>query len=503
MKETILSINNLTLNYIKDGRHVKVYDDFSLNIERGKTVTLLGESGSGKSTLAKVVTGLLPPSAKILSGNMKLLDQNIAITSKFLHWNKIRGSKIAMIFQDAIQSLNPVSTIYKHFEELLLFHKICQKSEVRIRASQLLKELRIEDTDRVLDAYPFELSGGMCQRVCIAMCLSLEPEILIADEPTSALDVFSAKKVIEALESLKGVSVLLITHDISVAKRASDYIYVIEKGRICENGTVLEILQNPKQAYTKSLVNSYRQLEEIKVPWQENKNKILQIKNVTKSYDGKKNIIDDLSFDIYEGEVFGIIGESGCGKSTLARSIIGLEQIKTGEIIYKNQNLLKMNSKKRRAYSKEIQMIFQDSRAVLNPRATVLELVCEPLNYNKIANHEEKIKMAKEILNRVGITKDLHKAKPPALSTGQCQRVSIARALVMKPKILICDEAVSALDVNIQLQILKLIAKLKTEFNLTILMITHDLRIVKNFCSRVATMKAGKFDILNCTNENN
>lgn len=489
MKEPTINIRDLTLSYVTGNRVVDVYKNFSLTVSANEKVALIGQSGNGKSTLAKFLTGILPKSAEINGGTYSLQGIDLFRKDKFFDLNKVRGSKIAFIFQDAAESLNPILTIGRHFEEFLSFHRICDKSEVKSLAVKKLKSLLIKDAEKVYDSFPHQLSGGMCQRVCIAMCLCLNPVLLIADEPTSALDVLSSYEVIETLRNLEGISILLITHDISVAEKVADRILVLNKGEICEEAETEVILNSPQNDYTKSLIDSYNAIPYINQETEKSikPDPVLKICRLSKNY-GHSEILKDIDLEVNRDEILGIIGESGCGKSTLSRCIMGLEDSVEGEIFYKDMDLLKLKIRERRKFSPEIQMIFQNSRAVLNPRRKIIDIVQEPLVYNgrHKGNREE---MAKTALKDVGIDESMYRSKPTELSTGQCQRVAIARALVTRPKILICDEAVSSLDINIQVQILKLLVDLKKRYGLTIIMISHDIRVLQHYCSRIAIMK--------------
>lgn len=493
MVKDLLKIKNLTLSYEKNNREFPVFKDFSLNFPKGKKIVLLGESGSGKSTLAKVITGLLPPSAQVKSGTLQIEDFSIDLRKGFLHWHRLRGKKISMIFQDAQEALNPVMTVYEHFKDLLLFHGVMEEKEIRPAAQKLLEKLMIQDPQRVLDSYSFELSGGMCQRVCIALCISLEPEMILADEPTSALDVISENEVLHSLKYLTEQSVLMITHDISAACRLADEIFVLNKGVLCEKANPQDLLDDPVDPYTKKLIDSYKSLGKISFEQDINSEKtILEINHLSKSYVKGKKTLKEIDFHLRQGEIFGLLGESGCGKSTLSRCILGLEKVDEGEILFENENLLTMSRKKRRSLSPKIQMIFQDARGSLNPRYSILEIVQEPLFYNKIGKKETRKQKALELLRLVGLQEETFSSRPPQLSTGQCQRVGIARALMTNPEILICDEPISSLDVTTQLQILQLLMDLKMEFGLTLILISHNFRLLRNLCHRIAVMEEGR-----------
>ncbi len=298
-KDTVISIRDLTLDYTKDKKAFRVFDNFSLDIKKGEKVVLLGESGSGKSTLAKALLGLLPQSANIESGWLYMDEWKIPLYQRFRFWNKIRGTKAVMIYQDASEALNPMKTVYQHFLDLLVYHGIAEKKEVYDIAKGLLKDFLFDNPDKVLHSYAFELSGGMCQRVCIALCVSLKPDIIIADEPTSALDVISQYEVLNTLKSLAGQTVLMITHDIAAADMLADRIVVLKEGIICEDSPKSEILNSPKHRYTKNLISSYIAIDKIEYDKSSNHNDNgLVIKELSKSYGDKKEIIDNLNVEI-------------------------------------------------------------------------------------------------------------------------------------------------------------------------------------------------------------
>lgn len=496
--ETILQVKNLQVAYKQNRRSINVLDDLSFDLKKGEILSLLGESGSGKSTIAKAITGLLPPSAHIGGGTLHIGSTIVAhLTGKTIAWNQIRGRQIAMIFQDAQLALNPVLTIKEHFKETLLFHHIASVAEVIPVSTKLLSMLNFTDGQSILDYYPFQLSGGMCQRICLALSLCLNPTVLIADELTSALDTVSQKEVLDLLKRVQkelGLTVLLITHDIAVANAISNRVIVLNKGVIEEEGDTKTVFSKPQATYTRQLLSSRsimaKPSRDIVLP---NSEPILGIIQLEKKFYQKKHVLCDVNLALHKKEVLGILGQSGCGKSTLARCIIGLEHPSQGRILYHGTDISTLQGNQKREICKHIQLVFQDARASLNPRHTALQLVQEPLCYLHIAQKKEREAMAHFYLDEVGICDDAQQRRPPQLSTGQCQRIAIARALVLKPEILICDEAVSALDMSVQSQILTLLHRLHKQFGFSILMISHDIRVLRSFCHRIAVMKDGNF----------
>lgn len=495
--ETALQINELSVEYGQDECNNSVLNHVSMTLQKGEILTLVGESGSGKSTLAKAIGGLLPPSAHIVSGTMELRSGfHIPLNSNPKVWNRIRGQKIGFVFQDAQLALNPLMKIYNHFQEAILFHHIGSKKDVRAISRRYLEMLNFNNADQVLNAYPFELSGGMCQRICIALALCLEPPVLIADEPTSALDMISQTEVLNLLRKIQSeldLSVLMITHDMTIARQISDRVIVLNNGEIVEEGGVQEIFSRPKDAYTKKLLSSRTAYFHAADLGSVGDEVVLRIENLQKSYPTQKDVLGGISFDLHNNEIFGILGESGCGKSTLAKCLIGLEPINGGQVLLRGENIIAAKGSQKREKCRHLQMIFQDARASLNPRRSALQIVQEPLSYLNLREESERTELAKHYLNEVGIGGDAQLRRPPQLSTGQCQRVAIARALIVQPDVLICDEAVSALDATVQAQILELLLQLHDEFNFSVVMITHDIQILRFFCHRIAVMQNGDF----------
>jgi peptide/nickel transport system ATP-binding protein len=495
---TILRIRNLRIAYGQGSRSLDILSNLSFDIQNGEIVSVLGESGSGKTTLLKAITGLLPPSANIKSGTLEIGGDFFAdLSKKPIEWGKIRGRRIAVIFQDAQLALNPVMTIRDHFLETLLFHKIASAQDALSISFNMLSTLNFTDAESILNSYPFQLSGGMCQRVCIALSLCLEPKILIADEPTSALDTVSQKEVLNLLVNVQkklGLTVLLITHDIAVARAVSNRVIILDKGSIVESGYVGEVFSHPQAEYTRQLISSRTlPVNAERGGVSQNNGVVLEVVNLVKEYSKDRQVLRDVNLTLHEKEVIGILGQSGCGKSTLAKCITRLEYANHGNILYRGRDITALKGYSRRETCKHIQIVFQDARASLNPRHTAMQLAQEPLRYLNIGSKREREDKARYYLDQVGISDSVKIRRPPQLSTGQCQRIAIARALILEPEILLCDEAVSALDMRIQTQILELLRRLHLQFQFSILMISHDIRVLRHFCDLIAVMKDGCF----------
>jgi peptide/nickel transport system ATP-binding protein len=483
---------------------IDVLEGVSFNLYTGKILAVLGESGSGKSTIAKAITGLLPLSAHIKGGSIRYGDFLADLrTAEPFDWRKVRGTFFTMIFQDARLALNPLMTIENHFKEVLIFHHLAAAEDVERVSSELLQKLNFTDIPAVLGAYPFQLSGGMCQRVYIALSLCLQPKVLIADEPTSALDTVSQQELIDLIKHIQrefNMAILFITHDIAVAKAISDQVMVLNKGIVVETGNAEEVFAESSTAYTKDLINSRARIENINCSGSpvSSGTIILDIEHLEKKYSPQGNyVLRDLNLKLHEKEVIGILGQSGCGKSTLAKCIVGLERPENGKILFRSTDIAALKGNNNREICRHIQIIFQDARASLNPRHTALRLVMEPLRYFNRGSQKEQEEITRYYLNQVGIDDNAGCRRPPQLSTGQCQRVAIARALVLEPDVIICDEAVSALDMNIQAQILVLLRDLHEKLGFSILMISHDIRVMRHFCHLIAVMKDGNFCEIN------
>ncbi len=491
-------VENLEVFYTGGRNRLKVLDKITLSLQKGEILTLLGESGSGKTTCGKALLGMLPPSAEITGGLMRLGNEApVQLNDRKVNWPLLRGRRIAMIYQDARLALNPVKTVREHFHGTLAYHKLGSKAVIEQKSADLLQFLRFDDPARILASYPFELSGGMCQRVYTALILCLEPEILIADEPTSALDPDGRQEVISLLKQVQqsfSLSILLITHDIGVAAALGGRIIVLENGRIIETGSTDKILTRPKESYTRSLLEARELPVRDAEQGRRSGTPLLQVENLYKTFKNKGaaySVLQDVCLEVYRGESIGLLGASGCGKSTLAKCITGLERPDRGSIIYHGKDITHVRGSERKWVCKRMQMVFQDARASLNPQRSALQLVQEPLEYLGIGNKRERIEKARSYLQQVRLDNDAQQRRPPQLSTGQCQRIALARALIVEPDILICDEAVSALDMVLQKQILCLLDSLQNALGFVVIMISHDVRIIRHYCTLAAVMQNG------------
>jgi peptide/nickel transport system ATP-binding protein len=508
----LLEIKDLTVTY---GAALPAVERVSLQLQAGESLGLVGESGCGKSTLGRSLIQLLPSHAQI-SGQISVAD-TAALELSAGQLRHLRGEKVALIFQDPMTRLNPLMTIEAHGLEVLRSHcPHLSKLQAKQQVHQALRAVRI-DPKRARQ-YPHEFSGGMRQRVAIALALLLNPALLIADEPTTSLDVTVAAEILQELTQLrreKNMGLLLITHDLGLVARYCDRIAVMYDGAIVETGDALQVFRHPQHPYTQKLLRSVihfkdpanKEPESNRSGQNRSDRPLLKVSNLVKHYatgsnllsrffdrsDGLVKAADGVSFNIYPGDIFGVIGESGSGKSTTGRAILQLVKPDRGSVEFDGVELTSLKGEKLRRLRPQMQTIFQDPRACLNPRMTVLESIADPLLIHKLvpdlAAAQEKVL---SILERVGLPRQFASRLPQDLSGGQLQRVAIARALITNPRFLICDEPVSMLDATIQSQILQLMLELKQEFNLTFMFITHDLGVAQSFCNRIAVMRQGK-----------
>ena len=530
---TFLKINNLDIEYQTRKETINASRNVSFTLERGEIIGIVGESGSGKSTVANAIINLIDKPGKITNGSILLDETELCNNEEVVR--TIRGKKIGFIFQDPQTSLNPLFTIKDQLVETIQTHTDLDYNKALEKSIKLLTEVGIENPHKRINDYPHQFSGGMRQRVVIALAISCEPDLLIADEPTTALDVSIQFKILNLLKKLtldRNLGVLIITHDIGVIAEITDKVIIMRYGKIVEYGKTHQVLSKPASIECKSLVMSVppanKKINRFKLLSPEGKqiidtslnltnniiknwkirdlsnNKLLDFINVTKVFDGIKILstkdaddkiqaLDNVSFSIFEGESFGLVGESGSGKSTIAKIISGLLPPSKGEVKFENTSLFDPKNKlKIKKFRGQIQMIFQDPYSSLNPRFNIKDIISEPIKFfQKNIDHYSLDQNVNDLIDIVGISRTSLERFPHEFSGGQRQRISIARALATKPRLLICDEPTSALDVTIQAQVLNLLKDLQEQLNLTILFISHDLPVIRQMCDRVAILKKG------------
>lgn len=538
----MLKVTSLDVKFRGQYGLFEAVKDVSFHLNKGETIGIVGESGSGKSVTSLALMRLLNEDQTLISGEV-LLNGTRLNTLPEDEMRKIRGNHIAMIFQEPMTSLNPVFTCGFQITEAIQLHLKTNKSEAKRRTIELFKEVQLPRPEAIFDSYPHQISGGQKQRVMIAMALSCNPEILIADEPTTALDVTVQKTIIELLRKLKAernMSLIFISHDLGVISEIADRVLVMYKGKLVEEAPVKKLFSDPKHPYTKGLLAcrpspDYRlkklpviadfiaagtkevvSIEDTREAYAypakeiaERKTKLysqeplLEINGLNtwfpvggNFFGGSKEIVkavNDVSFDVYPGETLGLVGESGCGKTTLGRSILRLIEPTSGNINFDNTDLRGLNKDDMREIRRGIQIIFQDPYSSLNPRLTVGDSLMEPLQVHQFyANNSKRKKKVLELLERVNLLPEHFNRYPHEFSGGQRQRIVIARALALRPKFIICDESVSALDVSVQAQVLNLIRELQQEFNLTYIFISHDLAVIKHISDRMMVMNKGE-----------
>ena len=505
MKQKILAIDNLSILLPVGADRQYAIQDVDLELHAGETVCVVGESGSGKSLTARAVMGLLPaPHVRVASGKILFGDEDISKVD-YERLRELRGSEISMIFQEPMTALNPVMTIGNQIDEIFRYHVSMSAKERAEKALSLLFEVNLPDPEKIINAYPHELSGGQRQRSMIAMALALGPKILIADEPTTALDVTTQAQILQLISDMQkrlDTGVLFITHDFGVVADIADRVVVMQEGKIVETGTAKQVLTKPKHSYTKSLIAAIPRLKPRKARLRAQE-VVLRAEGVYKSFGsgggffgfGKPSrevkAVQNVQLELRRGETLGVVGESGSGKSTLARCIIRLIDSDQGKIELGDVDITKLNRNELRPYRKRIQMVFQDPFASLNPRVRVGDIISQGPLLQGVARHDA-VNRAYELLDIVGLDRRSFNRFPHEFSGGQRQRIGIARALSLKPDILVADEPVSALDVSIQAQILKLLDDIRTQMDLSMLFITHDLRVAAQVCDYVAVMQHGK-----------
>ncbi|MDA7438124.1 ABC transporter ATP-binding protein [Candidatus Pseudothioglobus singularis] len=537
---SLLKVKNLNISYQTRKETIVASKDVEFTLERGEILGIVGESGSGKSTIANAIINLIDPPGEITNGSIKIDNDELRDNEELIQ--EIRGKKIGFVFQDPQTSLNPLFKIKDQLIETIQTHLNLDYQDALNKSIQLLEEVGIDNAEKRIEDYPHQFSGGMRQRVVIALSISCEPDLIIADEPTTALDVSIQHQILELLKDLtkkRNLGVMIITHDMGVIAETTDKVIVMRHGLIVEQGDTKELLTNPKSNEARSLVISVpptnKKIDRFKLispdgkeitsgsknltkniikTWgaRENTNqKLLELSGVTKIFDdkslvsnfsfGSKNetaakvvkAVDNVSFELFEGETLGLVGESGSGKSTIAKIITGLVRPTNGEIFYNNLSLY--NSKRKYQIDKsrgQVQMIFQDPYSSLNPRFKVRDIISEPIRlFQKNISSSELTQNLYDLIDIVGMSRQSLDRYPHEFSGGQRQRISIARALATRPRLLICDEPTSALDVSIQAQVLNLLKDIQDELHLAMLFISHDLPVIRQMCNRIVVLKNG------------
>ncbi|WP_442870065.1 ABC transporter ATP-binding protein [Altibacter sp. HG106] len=531
--KTILQLEELRISFGTKKKRTEVVHGISFEIHANEVVGLVGESGSGKSVTAMAMMGLLPQKTSFITGAMSFQEKSL-IDQYPSAWNRLRGKEIAMIFQEPMSALNPSMKCGKQVMEMLQQHETITQRNAKKEVIRLFQKVKLPRPETIFYSYPHQLSGGQMQRVMIAMALSCKPKLLIADEPTTALDVTVQKEIMVLLKELQaetGMSLLFISHDLALVSEIADRVLVMYQGNLVEQGTAYQIFKLPKKPYTKALLASRPSLDTrlatlptiaaiaessfkpIAVSPQQRaqqhkkiytKTPLLEVDDLHKTYlsnagvfGGKTTVeaVKGVNFQVYEGETVGLVGESGCGKSTLGKVILQLEPATQGSIRYRGKELTTLSKGEIRQLRKEIQLIFQDPFASLNPRILIGEALTEVMAVHHIGTGKRnRKKRAETLLERVGLDPTYYHRYPHQLSGGQRQRVGIARTIAVEPSLIICDESVSALDISVQAQVLNLLNKLKERFNFTYIFISHDLAVVKYMADQLLVMNEGRLE---------
>ncbi len=497
----LLEVSNLSVSFHTRNGVTRAVNDVSFTVEQGQTLGIVGESGSGKSVCCYSLLGLIPrPPGRIDSGRALFEDQDLLQCSES-GLRAVRGDKIAMIFQDPMTSLNPYLRVGEQMIEPLVYHRGQSRAAARTRAIELLEEVGIRNPTATIDAYPHEFSGGMRQRVMIAMALIAEPRLLIADEPTTALDVTVQRQILELINELRrkrNLGVIFISHDLGVVAGMADNVLVMQAGRVVEQGAVHALFATPKDEYTRKLLAAIPRGAK---PGEDRSTEqaLLTVRDLTTRFHttqrGKSSeviAVDQVSFSLQRGEVLGLVGESGSGKSTLGRSLLNLVKPGSGSVYFDGEELVGKTAAQMKPWRRRMQMIFQDPYASLNPRMTIHDALAEPLLLHGIADRHSVDQQVLQLMDDVGLARAYVRKYPHEFSGGQRQRIAIGRAIATKPEFVIADEPVSALDVTIQKQILELLLMLVEKHNLSMLFISHDLAVVRYLCDRVMVMRNGK-----------
>ncbi|CAA0116639.1 Glutathione import ATP-binding protein GsiA [Halioglobus japonicus] len=492
----MLTVENLGVSFVTRMGTNKAVDGISFTVETGKITAIIGESGSGKSVACYSLLGLVPqPPGRIDSGRALFHGQDL-LQLKPQELRKIRGRDIAMVFQDPMTCLNPYMTVGKQLMEPLLYHHKVSTEQARARALELMAEVGLRDPATTIDNYPHQFSGGMRQRIMIAMALINEPQLLIADEPTTALDVTIQAQILKLLASLqkkRDIGILFISHDLAVVADIADQIVVMQEGRIVETGNRDDIFRNAQHPYTRKLLNAIpRGGKPVELPASE---PLVTVRNLCTWFrSGKSPVkaVDDVSFDILRGEVLGLVGESGSGKSTIGRSLLRLVPVTSGQVQFDGIDVTALRGRELKNLRRRMQFIFQDPFASLNPRMTVYDTLAEPLLLHGLETRKTVGAHVLQLMDDVGLARAFVRKYPHEFSGGQRQRIAIGRALATRPEFVVADEPVSALDVTIQAQVLELMRELGREYGLTMLFISHDLAVVRQLADRIIVLNKGK-----------
>lgn len=502
----LLKVEGLSVSFYGRDSEIQAVRDVSFEVREGETLGIVGESGSGKSVTARSIMGLLPsPPAMVKEGRILFREESLTDKSD-REMEQVRGVDIGMIFQDPMSSLNPTMRVGPQIEEGLIRHRKLSSSQARKEALAMLEMVGIRDSEVRYHQYPHEFSGGMRQRVMIAIAMACNPSLLIADEPTTSLDVTIQAQILEEMKKLQqelGTAIVLITHDLGVVAGFCDRVIVMKEGEIVESGTTAELFAAPQHPYTRRLLDALPRLDAPKVPRQthskqlEGEPPLLQVNALRQHFDmGRGRVlkaVDNISFQLNAGETLGIVGESGSGKSTMGRSILRLNEWTGGEVLFKGIPLKHLNRSEMKTLRRHMGIIFQDPYASLNPRMRIADIIGESLNAHGLAKgRRERQRRVEELLELVGLEPSHAMRYPHEFSGGQRQRIGIARTLAVEPELIVCDEPLSALDVSIQAQIVKLLEDLQQRLGLTYLFIAHDLAMVKQISDRVAVMYKGR-----------
>lgn len=531
MSHPLLHIHQLSIGFQTDNGFRDTLQQVKFQLYKNEILGIVGESGSGKSLTSLAVLGLLPSSAKITEGEILYKGEDLStLSTKQLR--KIRGKEISMIFQEPMSSLNPSMKCGPQVTEILLEHTSLSKKEAKAETLCLFEKVKLPRPESIYDVYPHQISGGQKQRVMIAMAIACKPKILIADEPTTALDVTVQKEILLLLKSLQQeteMSIIFISHDLALVSEISDRVVVMYQGKIVEQNSASALFLQPKETYTKALLASKPSTTERlkKLPTVKNflentisnvvetkserekrhqeiyaQSPLLEVVNVEKEFVSNPGLfqpkasvkaVNDVSFKIYEGETLGLVGESGCGKSTLGNVILQLDKATSGKVLYRGNDITKISKTELRKLRKEIQLIFQDPFSSLNPRIPVGKAIMEPMEVHHLyKNNKERKRKTLELLHRVGLDESHFNRYPHEFSGGQRQRIGIARTIAVEPKLIVCDESVSALDISVQAQVLNLLNELKDKFGFTYIFISHDLAVVKYMADQLLVMNQGK-----------